>query len=476
MATPSIDYSSRDFASIREDLINRAAVTLPEWRTQDASDFTTLLVELWAHAADVLHFYVDRAANEAFTQTAVLRSSMLNLAGMLDYVPVGQQAATATVTFSRSTGFVGSIVIPKGTKVMTVPVGTDAPVYFETTAEVTMSGATIDATVVEGTTVTLEATGTSNGQPFQEMTLYYQNVITDSWEVYVYEGSGGAAVQWQPVERLIDSGPLDSAFTTFVDEYDTTYILFGDGVNGRIPPVNTVVKVTYRYGQGTKGNVGAGGISALSNGIGGVGGVSNAAPATGGVDRESIESLRSSIPLSLRAQDRAVTTADYAALALKVAGVTKSNAYWTVGTPNQVNVYIAPSTATAAPAPLITDVGSYITARAVVGKTVVVASATYVPINITVSIVVLSNKVQQWVKNDVSDALQALLAFDSVGFAERITLGEVFRATDVDGVDYYTVDVVSTSGSGVTDVLLAYNQIPTVGTITVNATGGIVGP
>lgn len=555
-ATPQIDYTSRDFASIRADMLNRAAVVLPEWRSQDPSDFTTVLVELFAHAADVLHYYVDRAANEAFPQTAVLRSSMLNLASMLDYTPVGQAAATATVTFTRAVGVTGDVVIPAGTRLMTVPASVaELPVYFETDTEATLLSAnsTVDVAVTEGTTITLEQLGVSDGGPFQTKPLYQPDVITDSWEVFVYEGSGGAAVPWQHVERLIDADATSNAFTTFVDEFGTTSIIFGDGVNGRIPPINVAIACTYRYGQGTKGNVGPAAISQMATSLSGIGAVSNAAAASGGVDRESIESLRSSIPLSLRSQDRAVTLTDYAATALHVAGVTKANAYWTgvapattiavasngaslpqatinvastvgfkksgtisvvTGAGTQtvtytgitgtqftgcsggtgamstggavtqgtvitpvVNVYIAPSTASAPSGGLITTVDTYVQERSVIGKTVVTLGATYVPINITCSITVNSNYVQQWVKTDVSAALTALFDFASVTFADRISLGDAFRAiTSVAGIDNVTLTVLSTTGSGLADVQLLYNQIPTAGTITVNASGGIVGP
>ena len=40
---------------------------MPEWETAgEASDFGTLLMELFAYMGDVMHFYIDRTASEAF--------------------------------------------------------------------------------------------------------------------------------------------------------------------------------------------------------------------------------------------------------------------------------------------------------------------------------------------------------------------------------------------------------------------------
>jgi hypothetical protein len=53
-----INYSSRDFEQIRDDLLSRAASLVPEWTARDSSDFGVMMVDLWAYFADVLHYYI----------------------------------------------------------------------------------------------------------------------------------------------------------------------------------------------------------------------------------------------------------------------------------------------------------------------------------------------------------------------------------------------------------------------------------
>lgn len=96
MAT--FDYTSRDYLSIRQDLINRASITIPEWDSTDASEFGNVFIDLWAYMGDVLHFYIDRAASETFLSTATQRESILAIANLMDYSPASTRASRGTCT------------------------------------------------------------------------------------------------------------------------------------------------------------------------------------------------------------------------------------------------------------------------------------------------------------------------------------------------------------------------------------------
>ena len=89
----TFDYTNRDYTSIRNDLLNRASVVLPEWTSRDNSDFGMLFVDLVAYMGDILHYYVDQAARESFLETATRRSSLLAIASLLDYIPHGRTAS-----------------------------------------------------------------------------------------------------------------------------------------------------------------------------------------------------------------------------------------------------------------------------------------------------------------------------------------------------------------------------------------------
>jgi hypothetical protein len=103
----SIDYTSRDYYSIREDLINLVKQrvnqsTTRQWAGEDSSDFGVALIEAFAYVGDLTNYYIDRIANETYLPTATQRKSIINLAKLYGYSPTGFRAATLQVTFFNS--------------------------------------------------------------------------------------------------------------------------------------------------------------------------------------------------------------------------------------------------------------------------------------------------------------------------------------------------------------------------------------
>ena len=58
------------------------------------------MLELFAYMGDVLNFYIDRAASEAFLGTALRRQSVLYIADMFGYKPIGQHSASVVLLFT----------------------------------------------------------------------------------------------------------------------------------------------------------------------------------------------------------------------------------------------------------------------------------------------------------------------------------------------------------------------------------------
>ena len=82
---PNIDYLAKDYASFRQLMLDRLAVTVPQWRERNPSDLGIMLVELLAHAADNLSYYQDAVATEAYLGTARKRVSVRRHSRLLDY-------------------------------------------------------------------------------------------------------------------------------------------------------------------------------------------------------------------------------------------------------------------------------------------------------------------------------------------------------------------------------------------------------
>ena len=142
---PPIPYRIGDFATLRAAMLSHVADPdlLPGrpnpfagWRPGTDRDFHTLFVELWAYLGDVLTFYQERIANEAYLPTATERDALVRLAQLVDYVAAPGAAAETLLAFALDKD--ARLTIPAGTRVSGR--GKPPPV-FETSADLAASGA-----------------------------------------------------------------------------------------------------------------------------------------------------------------------------------------------------------------------------------------------------------------------------------------------------------------------------------------------
>ena len=126
-------------ASMLAMLSKSAYAPMSLLRTRDPSDFTIALIDAWAVTLDVLTFYQERFANEAFLRTALDQRSVFELARLVGYVPSPGVSASAVLAFSLSSapGSPDNVVIPAGTRVQSVPGPGQTPQVFETAADLT---------------------------------------------------------------------------------------------------------------------------------------------------------------------------------------------------------------------------------------------------------------------------------------------------------------------------------------------------
>jgi hypothetical protein len=120
---------------------------------------------------------------------------------------------------------------------------------------------------------------------------------------------------WHPRPDLLAAHRFDRAFVAETEDDGRARLRFGDGGHGRRPASGTVFQARYRVGNGARGNVGAEAIGHVVLADDGITGVRNPLPARGGIEPETIESVRQAAPWAFRTQERAVTAADYAEVA-----------------------------------------------------------------------------------------------------------------------------------------------------------------
>jgi predicted phage baseplate assembly protein len=180
----------------------------------------------------------------------------------------------------------------------------------------------------------------SDGTPNQARTVQHPPIMDDDQgQPVVVEvnqpGDGGGLVwtAWTKVDdlaaRVLPGGtpvPTGSPAPVFKVGDDLASIVFGDGLDGLIPlrGVNNL-RVTYRSGGGSQGNVGAGKLT-LDSSLPNVNAIVQHEAAAGGADEESVDDEKRTAPDRLRALERAVTPADFETLAVQKAGVRRASA------------------------------------------------------------------------------------------------------------------------------------------------------
>ena len=94
-----IDYTHRDFNSIRDDLIEVAERLYPEtFKDWSEASFGALMIDAVAYVGDQLSFYLDYNVNESFLDTAYQQSNIIRHGRILGYKQQGPDSTYGTVS------------------------------------------------------------------------------------------------------------------------------------------------------------------------------------------------------------------------------------------------------------------------------------------------------------------------------------------------------------------------------------------
>jgi len=463
---PAIDYTDKDFQSLRQALLNLATYRLPEWTDRSPSDIGMLLVDLFAYMGDVLSYYQDRIASESFLDTAVERRSVLNLLRLIGYELAPAVASNVELTLFFNPPAPGEptiATVPSGAEFATTATQATPSqtfVYLGDDRQIDLAGPEVSAgaggklafaglPVRHGTQIANENLGSSTGEPNQTFPLGATPVVLETLKVELDEGAG--PIEWQRRTNLLyhveADGQIETSSADARDYYvqfnedGRAAVVFGDGEYGRKPPVGRDnVRASYVNGGGAIGNVPAWSIVDPKTKVAGLASSTNPLPAVGGADPESVDRAVRFGPLSFRSGDRAVTLNDFVSIALQAGGVAKVRARTTGW--NRIDLYLAPEgdTATAAPDDLKRRLVSYFETRRMVGTSVHIQDPVIIPVDISVELVTEHNRVPETVRSKAQSAVADLLAFKNVDFGQPLYLSKVYEAVEaIDGVHAATV-------------------------------------
>lgn len=323
--TPNIDYTSRDYEAYRELLIQKLQEKMPEYTDTSETDAGIVILEALANGLDILSLYSDIIANDVILPTTQDRKLAVVIAKCLGYIPYNQTASEYQQVFVLSEIRDEDTIIPKGTVVKTKDSSDLATLYFETMEDfVIPSGALgneqdengkylYTVRIQHGSSVYQDVIGSSSGAPLQSFKLNYTNVLVDSLELFVNEGTGQEL--WKRVDSFLDYDETSKVYTVNVDEFDVCTVEFGNGLKGKVPTAypNGII-ANYRIGGGEASNVSAGIITELDTSVAYVDSTFNLEADVLGHEKESLESIKENAPASYRTRDRIVALDDYSDL------------------------------------------------------------------------------------------------------------------------------------------------------------------
>lgn len=321
----NLNYTNQDFWSMKARLIEFTRQRYEkEFGDFVESSLAIMLIEQWAFIADTLSFKMDQIANEIFIDTVTEIDNAFRLSKLVGFNPQPPIAAKSLWTASLNNALLTNVVIPApfiieanggGERIDMELFAADAnnnPLFDQDI--IIPANSLVNASIIglEGRTRNQEVDGT--GAIGQSIKLNWKSVIYDSVRVDV------DGVSWEQVDYFTDSQPRREFRLEFDSEY-SGYVIFGNNRSGLIPSIGSKIRIVYRTGGGSKGNLVSGAIETET--IVSVPGLefsvavffTNYTKAQNGYDGDTIEDIRRKLPSYLRTQNRAVTGLDYKTLA-----------------------------------------------------------------------------------------------------------------------------------------------------------------
>jgi hypothetical protein len=480
------DYFLKDFATLREEMIARLPVISNGQITDlNESSVSVTLVEVVAAAADMLGFYLDSNALEAYLSTVRQPENVYRLTDLIGYRIREVTSAHASVRFSLATALTEEVYVPKGTRIGVAAGGGAGNVgLFLTTENTTIPIGDTESELVDaiqGYPYTESFTGDGTAGQFVKLAA----ADVDISSLRVFTGN----IAWVQDDSFLYSEVEDFTYVVKTDYNGVTRVYFGDGKYGRTPSVGETITISYYQSSGSRGNVGAGSISLVFSDIrtvrtnSKVSGISvtNPAAAAGGGDRQSLEQVKTNAPGSLSALYRPLTKYDYNSLILRLGGVQHVNVWGeqeedppSYVNMNWANICLVPVGGGLPSENLRSIVRDYLLDHQPITVRLRFIDPEYIYVNVNLSIYVKPGYSQEDARIQITDSIREFFQLANVEFGQDIRQSTFYKmAMDTPGVDHVFVsnfetvvnDVTTDAG---TEVILQKWEIPVLDTLTVN--------
>ena len=437
LTNPWVGYITRSYQQIKASLLTRLVTNNPEITDHTSQNLLIVILDMFAGVAEMLNLYIDNMAREAFIGTCRRFSSIIKLTKLLDYRIKAASPATVDITVTLSAAITAPYVVPQNTAFTS-----DNGLQFINLAPLNLPMGT-QQFILGLTQVTLinsVSLGSTHGVPFESFS------IPDGYS----EGSMQILINgdaWILVNTLGLRTPTEKVFIIDFDVDGLPYVVFGNNINGAIPPTGYSVMASYHETVGANGNVGMGTIKTLSGSLTFPGAVistiKNNEAASGGSGYEDIERIRINAPLSLRTLDRMVTRQDYVDVTLQAPGVGKAAVDFDCG--KTVDIYIVPQGGGLAQSPLLYTTNMYDDPRRMLTTFLNIMAAGYTIIQIELSGKSRFRQDPAQAQIDVINALVDYGSFAKQDINKAVRVSDIYALVDnLIKIDYHNITKLTT--------------------------------
>jgi len=310
---------------------------------QFEGSYISTLNDIISYTFSVLMYYLNKTSTEDMFSDAQIYENMNRVVKLLDYKPIGNQAATLSFLASAGTGVTndpGLYTIPRYSYI-----NVDG-IFYSFNEDITFAK-TLSAQLEELTDISNEKLlyqGQFIEYPIydaigQENEIVYltpgQNIIIDHYNIYLFvKSSNGVWQSWDRTPSLYLEDANAKKFEIRFNENKIYEIKFGNDINGVKLQPNDKVAIYYLQSDGSNGEVGVGVLAGksmipynttqfnqiMTDVIAGqyefLSDLStllfdNDSVSTFSNAEESVDSIRVNAPSTFRSQYRLVTTSDY---------------------------------------------------------------------------------------------------------------------------------------------------------------------
>jgi hypothetical protein len=418
-----VRYYDRSYQQIKDRVITALQFRVPEITDHTSSNIFIKMVDIWAAIAEQLGYYIDNAAREAHLDSCRLYSSGISHARSADYRVKGRLAANGSVTFTLSGVSANPYIIPYGTLVKSIDTG----IIYTTVNTLTIPAGELSGTVdvLQHEAVNGAIIGLSTGAVDQEIVVN-EKMVDNTLILRV------AGVLWTPVDTFAFSKPTDLHYLQTVSKTGFGVVIFGDGINGKIPEAGASLTGDYKITEGDLGSTDVGTVNTIVSELVLPDGltltVNNTNRIVGGANVETLDKIKSSVPKFKRTLDRAVTEQDYIDVAELAAGVNKAGLLFSCG--KTIDIFIVPEGGGLASNVLINATQEYFRKKKMITTNPVIKPAGELRTKLKIFI----NANPQFRNEDVANTVKAAL-LDFISFKFQDIKGEL-HLSDI----YYLVE------------------------------------